>query len=164
MDKLYDKLLGILSSETQLHELLVEAALAFNNAIKEDNLDKIQSCTAIHDEQICQLEKLESQRTACCSSIASALKLKTIRLNTLLDHAPDSIKNELSSVHSALKSKIGELSRLTTSNRVLLENGLAFITNSVTYIQTTQKKLLPYGCGNKKSSAFQSYAMINKTV
>jgi hypothetical protein len=166
MEKMYDELEKILSCELEIQNSLIETATAFNKSIKEDNLSDIQTYTTRHDQQICQIEKLEEQRIQYCVLIGKKLGLKSKepKLAVLIEQAPVGRKNRLSILHANLKKKIDDLSKVTISNRVLLENALNIINNTFSFLQQTQKKYVPYGSKNKGNLAYQGHTLINRTV
>lgn len=166
MEKMYDELEKILSCELEIHNSLIETATAFNKSIKEDNLPDIQTYTTRHDQQICQIEKLEEQRIQYCVLIGKKLGLKSKepKLAALIEQAPVGRINKLSILHINLKKKIDDLSKVTISNRVLLENALNIINNTFSFLQQTQKKYVPYGSKNGGHLAYQGHTLINRTV
>ena len=166
MEKMYEELEKILVCELDVHSSLVETATAFNKSIREDNLPDIQTYTTKHDLQICQIEKLEEQRVQYCVLIGKTLgiKSKEPRLASLIEQAPLVRKNKLSEIHMLLKKRIDELSKLTISNRILLENALNVINNTFSFLQQTQKKYVPYGSKKKSNLAYQGHTLINRTV
>lgn len=166
MNHMFDELEKILSCELEVHETLVETAGAFNQSIRADNIPEIQTYTARHDEHICQVEKLEERRIEQCSILGKKLGLvsKEPRLSALIDNAPQEQKTRLLSIQKKLKSKINELVALTTSNRVLLENGLTVINNTFLFLQQSQRKFEPYSAKRKSSQPYQGYTLINRTV
>lgn len=165
MNSIYEELLQILSCELDLHNKLVEIASAFNKSIREDNLNEIQNYTAKYDELICQIEKLEEKRNELCCILRKKIGLqqKEPRLLLLIESAPLNLKNSLSNVHQKLKEKIETLSKITVSNRILLENALTVINSTISIYQQSQKKFEPYGI-RKKGKAFQNYSLINRTI
>ncbi len=165
MNSTYEELVRILSCELELHNNLVETANVFNKSIREDNLPQIQNYTVKHDELICQLEKLEEKRIELSGIIANkiGIKKREPRLSLLIESAPYDLRSTLSNVHCKLKEKIDELSKITVSNRILLENALTVINSTISIYQQSQKKFEPYGI-RKKGKAFQSYSLINRTV
>lgn len=166
MQKMYEELEKILVCELEVQSSLVETATAFNKSIREDCLPDIQTLTIRHDQQICQVEKLEEQRIEYCILIGKKLGLKSKepRLASLIEQAPPQRKTQLSEIQIHLKKRIDELSKLTISNRVLLENALNIINNTFTFLQQTQKKYVPYGSKNKSNLAYQGHTLINRTV
>jgi hypothetical protein len=166
MERMYEELEKILACELEVQSSLVQTAAAFNKSIREDNLIDIQTYTTKHDQQICQIEKLEEQRIQYCVLIGKALGLKSKepKLASLIEKAPLQRKTNLSEIHIHLKKRIDDLSKLTISNRVLLENALNIISNTFSFLQQTQKKYVPYGTKKKSNLAYQGHTLINRTV
>jgi len=166
MEKMYDELERILSCELDIHNAIVETAGALNKSIRENTLTDIQAYTLRHDEQICQIEKLEARRLEYCSLIGKrlGLKIKMPKLASLIEHAPVQFKSRLTDLHVSLKKKITELSRLTVSNQLLLENAINVISCTFTFIKDSQKKYTPYSSKKKGASPYQAYSLINRTV
>jgi hypothetical protein len=166
MEKMYEELERILACELEVQCSLVETAASFNKSIREDNLPDIQTYTIKHDQQICQIEKLEEQRIQYCVLIGKTLGLESRepRLASLIEKAPPQSKSKLSEIQVHLKKRIDDLSKLTISNRVLLENALNVINNTFSFLQQTQKKYVPYGTKKKGNLAYQGHTLINRTV
>jgi hypothetical protein len=166
MDKLYNELERILNCELELHNSVVDTATLFNTSIRNDNLPDIQTYSSLHDEQICKIDKLEEQRIEFSILISSKLGLKTKlpKLAVLIEHAPKEYKEQLSQVHVKLKKKVSELSKITISNQLLLENAMNFIDCTLAFIRKSQLKFEPYGSKKKTGQSFQTYSLINRTV
>jgi FlgN protein len=166
MEQLYAELEQILCSEVEIHVALVETAQAFNKSLRDNNIPEIHSYTQRHDEQICQIEKLEEKRIEYSVLIAKKLGIKTKepKLANLIDHAPLSFKQRLGDLHNKLKKEIGDLSKLTISNQLLLENAMSIINCTVAFIKQSQKKFQPYGATRKASSSYNAFTMFNRTV
>ncbi|MGE5670161.1 MAG: flagellar export chaperone FlgN [Fibrobacterota bacterium] len=166
MEQLYTELERILCSEVEIHVALVETAHAFNKSLRENNVPEIHSITLRHDELICQIEKLEEQRIEYSVLIAKKLGMKTKepKLANLIEHAPLKFKQRLGDLHNKLKKEISDLSKLTVSNQLLLENAMNIINCTFAFIKQSQKKFLPYGATRKASSSYNAFTMFNRTV
>jgi len=166
MENLYTELERILCSEVEIHAALVETANAFNKSLRENNIPEIHSFTQRHDEQICQIEKLEEQRIEYSILIAKRLGIKTKepKLVNLIEHAPSSLKQRLSDLHSRLKKEISDLSKLNVSNQLLLENAMSIINCTFAFIRKSQHKYQPYSATRKASSTYNAFTMFNRTV
>ncbi len=166
MENLYNELERILCSEVEVHVAIVETAHALNKSLKENNIPEINSFTQRHDEQICQIEKLEEQRIEYSVLIAKKLGIKTKepKLANLIENAPSSFKQRLCELHSKLLKEINELSKLTVSNQLLLENAMSIINCTFAFIRQSQKKYQPYSATRKTSSSYNAFTMFNRTV
>jgi hypothetical protein len=166
MEQLYTELERILSNEVEIHVALVETAKAFNKSLRDNNIPEINSYTQRHDEQICQIEKLEEQRIEYSMLIARKIGIKTKepKLANLIEHAPVSFKQRLGDLHNKLKKEISDLSKLTISNQLLLENAMSIINCTFAFIKQSQKKYQPYGSTRKTASSFNAFTMFNRTV
>jgi hypothetical protein len=135
MEKNLEELESIMKQEIDLHNSLLVVAREFNVAIKENDIELIRKKTLEQDEHICSIERLEDSRQECCESLSSKLNFatKTIKLKSIIDFLPPSWKNRLSQMHSSLKSIIGELTTINTSNRILLEEADRIIGKTLTY-------------------------------
>jgi flagellar biosynthesis/type III secretory pathway chaperone len=165
MEKLLEQLADILEKECDLHQDLLKTADALNEALKAQNLESIQTCTSIHDEQVYQITKLEEKRIDCASEIADVLKIKeeNPKLDSLLQKVPQQWRARLSALQLKLKEQIKELFKINTSNRILLQEGISFINSSMKMFRSSPRTY-QYG-GKGKSAAFAaSCSLINKVV
>ncbi|NLD94625.1 MAG: flagellar protein FlgN [Fibrobacter sp.] len=166
MENLYNELERILCSEVDIHVAVVETAEALNKSLRENNIPEIIVFTQRHDEQICQIEKLEEQRIEYGILIAKKLGMKTKepKLVNLIENAPSSFKHRLGDLHRKLTKAINDLSKLTVSNQLLLENAMSIINCTFAFIKQSQKKFQPYGATRKTSSSYNAFTMFNRTV
>ncbi len=166
MENLYNELEHILCSEVDIHVAVVETAQALNKSLRENNIPEIISFTQRHDEQICQIEKLEEQRIEYSVLIAKKIGMKTKepKLVNLIDNAPSTFKQPLRNLHSKLTKAINDLSKLTVSNQLLLENAMSIINCTFAFIRQSQKKYQPYSAARSASSLYNASTMFNQTV
>ncbi|HEX2958131.1 MAG TPA: flagellar protein FlgN [Chitinispirillaceae bacterium] len=141
MEKNLEELESIMKQEIDLHNSLLVVAREFNTAIKENDLELIRKKTTEQDEHICSIERLEDSRQECCRSLSDQLNLeaKSVKFSHIIDFLPSSWKNRLTRVHSSLKSIIGELTSINTSNRILLEEADRIIGKTLTYFTQPPK-------------------------
>ncbi len=165
MEKLLEQLADILKGESDLHQDLLKTADALNEAIKAQNLDTIQTCTSIYDEQIYQIAKLEEKRIECTSEIAGLLNIKEEipKLDTLLQRVPQTWRTRLSALQTNLKRQIRELTKINTSNRILLQEEISFINSSIMMFQSPPRTI-QYGGKGKTAVLSTSRNLINKVV
>ena len=166
MNTILERLEQVLKAELDTHSALVVTARAFNQALKEENIESIQQHRAAHDEALCKIEKLEEQRIECCSVLAQSFGFskKQLKLAQLLDKIPEAWRARLSAVRQALKSKITELSKLTISNRILLEEGLRIIEHTFSLVQQGSNKYAGYGKRGQSMVGPPLDSLINRTA
>lgn len=166
MDKLLEQLSGILSKESEIHQDLLKTAKTFNEAIKAEDLDSIQNCTSIHDEQVYQIAKLEEKRIECTSEIAGLLGIEDEipKISSILLRVPQQWQKLLSALQIKLKEQIMEITKINTSNRILLQDGLSFISNNVKIFQQSTTRNFRYGGKGKSAGIPVSRNLINKVV
>lgn len=166
MEKLLEKLELILKSECDLHEELLGTANLFNDAIKKNDLAAIQKFTTQHDEQVYQIAKLEEQRIECATNLARELSLsvETPKMAAVLEKVPPEWHQRLSTVQSKLKEQISELTRINTSNRILLEESLHFINSNIVMFQKSSIRNNNYGDNGKHANISAGRNLINRVV
>ena len=148
-DESISLLIKILSDELQVHQSLIDAAKGMNEAIRSKDLKNLQAYTARYDALIGRLDDLEEQRLEACDSYAKAhTEHKHLTLIALLSlHTSEPQHSELVKIRSSIKDKIVELTKLNTSNHILLEASLAIIAKNFEIILKTQEKFQGYGYG-----------------
>ncbi|HEX3019169.1 MAG TPA: flagellar protein FlgN [Chitinispirillaceae bacterium] len=166
MEKLLEKLEAILVKESDHHQDLLKTAVTFNEAIKAEDLQLIQNCTAMHDEQVYKIAKLEDERIECSSEIAVLLGIKDEfpKLNIILQKIPQVWQKRLSSVQAKLKQQIIEISKLNTSSQILLQDALSFINSNIAIYQQSSPNSIRYGGKGKATCALSGRNLINKVV
>jgi hypothetical protein len=165
MNNVLEKLEQILSVEIEVHDIFLAAAHEFNAAIKNQNLADIDRQRAIHDETICRIEQLENERISCCTVLAGSLGIvkKPLKLGMLLEKVPQQWRNRLGSLQMALKSKIGELSKISTSNRILLEEGLRVVGSTFSFVQQAAgSRYAAYGKHGRSVAGPALQSMVNR--
>ena len=166
MQELFEKLEKILKSELDVHHTFLTTAQAFNGAVREDNVGEIDRQRTAQDETICRIEKLEEERILCCSNLASRMGItkKPVKLSLLLGKMPPEWRGRITEVHKALKQKLMELSKITVSNRILLEEGLKVVTHTFSLIQQGGKKYSVYEQRGRTAPAGALQSIINRTA
>lgn len=166
MDKLLCQLEEILSRESDLHNDLLLTANSFNKAIKSDNLEQIQQYTALHDEQVYQIAKLEEQRIECATNLARTLELpgEVPKMSSVLEKIPEHWQTRLSGIQLKLKQQIADLSKINTFNRILLQENLSFINSNIVMFQKSTSRSYRYGGKGKPASVSSGRNLINRVV
>jgi flagellar biosynthesis/type III secretory pathway chaperone len=164
MENRFDELAALLDSELRIQNELIGNAESFNKAIKENDLYSMQLQSSKHDTQLCLLEKLEESRIACCRELSKSLGFATSepKLASLIDKAPEQAGKKLSNLHKSLKESVSSLSKINTSNRILLEESLNMISATFSMIQQSSKKYNPYGAKGRNSTASAGHLIINR--
>ncbi len=165
MEKLLDQLAEIFKSEVDLHQDLLQTANALNKALKAQNLDTIESCTSIHDKQVNQIARLEEKRIKCTSELASLLEIKEEipKMDSLLQRIPQQWCTRLSTFQLKLKDQIRVLSKINTSNSILLQEGISFINSNIMMFQSPSKTNQYSGKG-KSTVITANRNLINKVI
>jgi flagellar biosynthesis/type III secretory pathway chaperone len=166
MEKSLQELEHILSREVEIHSSMVETAEAFNKAIKENDLTALQQHSSEQEKQIYQIEKLEEQRVECFKTISSFLGLPAAvsKLHQIIEKLPEQWRQKFSSIHTSLKQKINDLSKLNTSNQILIEEAIGFIGNTFSFLQQANGKFAQYGIKGRTAGTPSTSTLINKTA
>ncbi len=165
MEKLLEQLVDILKNESDLHQDLLKTADTLNEAIKTKNLESIMNCTSTQDEQVYQIAMLEEKRIECTCKIADLLELKEEipKMDSLLQRVSQKWRTSLSALQLKLREQIRELSKINTSNRILLEEGISFINSNIMMFQSSPRTH-QYGGKGKSAVIAPSRNLINKVV
>lgn len=146
MEKQYEELKSVLADELSIHSDLVKTAEKMNAAIKKKDVDTVKILTARYDEYIGQIETLENKRLELCDGITKALKPQNRHMNlkSIIAMMPKEQQKPFSDIGTSMKKKINELSRLNTSNQILLNESLTAIGKKFELITQFQNKLAGY--------------------
>jgi hypothetical protein len=164
MENRFDELAALLDSELKIQSELIENAENFNKAIKENDLFSMQLNSSKHDTQICLLEKIEESRIACCRELSKNLGFVTTepKLASLIDKAPEQTGKQLLKLQKSLKEGINSLSKINTSNRILLEEALNMISATFSIIHQSSKRYNPYGAKGRNTATAAGHLLINR--
>ena len=167
MENTLEQLEQVLTSELDVHDAFLVSARQFNKAIREQDLAGIDRERGVHDATVCRIEKLEGERMSCCRVLAQSLGVRRdpVKLNVLLEKLPAQWRERLGRLQDALKTRIAELSKLSTSNRILLEEGLRVVHATCSFVrQSAGSRYAPYGKHGRTVSGPTVQTMINKTA
>lgn len=167
MENVLEKLEHVLTSELEVHNDFLASALEFNRAIKEQNLSDIDRQRAVHDDTICRIEKLENERITCCTVLARSLGVvrQPLKFAMLLEKLPPQWRNRFTTLQQMLKSKISELSKISTSNRILLEEGLRVAGATFSFVQQSAgNRYAAYGKHGRTVAGPGLQSIINRTI
>jgi len=165
MDALLEKVEKVLAAEVDIHNEIIKSSLEFNAAIKSGETEAIDRQRNAHDAALCTLERLEEERVATCSDVASALGISRspLKLSMLMERISTEWKVRLEKQQLLLRGKLAELTSITTSNRILLEEGLKFISATFDCVKKSGNRFSGYGKrGQTMSSSLMS--IINRTA
>jgi hypothetical protein len=166
MNTLLEKLETVLKSELEVHGAFLASTRELNNALKEENLVKIDHQRHMQDESICRIEKLEEQRSEYCTELARSLGIsrRPVKMTMLLEKLPQQWRDRLGSIHMMLRDRLTELSRISVSNRILLEEGMRIAGNTISLIRNAGKKYGAYGHYGQQVAVPLTTTLFNKTV
>ena len=166
MEEVIERLEAVLKSELETHSSLLASAQEFNGALREENVAKIDRQRTAHDDMICRIEKLEEQRSECCSTLARSLGIggKPLRMSMLLEKLPPRWRERLSSVQRSLREKVNELSKINLANRILLEEGLRMAEHTFSMVRQAGPKYTAYGTRGQSVSGPAVRTIVNRTI
>jgi flagellar biosynthesis/type III secretory pathway chaperone len=162
---LIKQLITIIAEELQTHDKLVETARNMNTAIKKKEVREVQHLTQTYDALAGRIEELEELRLKSCDDYAAALTGKQQHMtlvNVIATVTDEQLKNELGSLRANIKDRITALTRLNTSNQILLEASLAMIAKNFELMLSARAKFKGYGHGGQMDSRNISRNIVNK--
>ena len=166
MENNLHELESILKQELDIHNDLYETALLFNGAIKKNNIDLMQQHTIEQDEKICLIERLEETRKNCCMALSNSFDppIKVFKLSAFIDSISPEWKEKLSHLHISLKSTINRLTKINTSNRILLEEANTIINKTFDMIRYSQDHLQSYSSQGKIAKQRSGCALYHNVI
>jgi uncharacterized coiled-coil DUF342 family protein len=156
----------ILRSEARVNAELVAAAQEMCAAIKAADVAKVQKLTTRYDELSFQMQQLEEKRLETADALARELGIRAghVRMAELVKALPAECRPALLEVRAELQRRIAELTRVTASIQVLLEESLATVARIVTLASRAASKTTGYGQGGVKVEDGRRRVIVNKTV
>ena len=126
-------LVELLSQEVDLLEKLHSVLVSQQEALVEGDVERI---SALVEEQISVLNlvgEVEARRKALLAACGSD-EGKPIRIDALIDIAPDYLATRLSSIRTALREVIEAIGKVNSQNGMLINQSLAYIDNTIKMI------------------------------
>jgi flagellar biosynthesis/type III secretory pathway chaperone len=158
-----DRLKTVLDKELALHAHLLETAQALNEALKKRAVDEVHKVSLHYDETTMQIERLEEQRLLLSDALAKHYgESGHVNLRTLIALMPADKRPEFEELQRNMKLKIGELTRINTSNKILLEASLSTIARTVEMMTLTENKLAGYKSLGQKDTKPIQRALFNQ--
>lgn len=166
MDNILKELEHILNKEQESHASLFKLAKELNKALRENNITEIDRLRKLYDESTFNIEKLEEQRLYYCATLKELLGIKTthFNLNTLINLIPENWKQRLLTIQKNMRKIINELSNITISNKILIEEGIKVINISISNIYKLNNRYYCYKRSGKNEKNYSFNGLINKTV
>lgn len=166
MDTHLSELRSILTSELAVYDRLIDTARRMNEAIKSRDIDAVRSFTLNYDNGFVKIESLEERRLAVSDGIRQSLGLagRHLTLQQLAAAVPEKERAELLALRSTLRKRVGELSGLNVSNRVLLEESLAAVAKNFELVMMTQNSAAVYGQGGTMAREPVRRNIVNRTA
>lgn len=166
MEKEFKELEENLVLELKLHDSLLTTAQSFNSAVKNDDLEAIQKYTRAYDEHICQIERLEEKRVLLCTTISGsgAKAVNSVKLDSILTKASSDVQSRIRDVRNNLKRKIQLLSKVNTSNQILIHEAMELIATTFKIIGNEGNRFSPYNGKGKGAVPVSTQRIFNKIV
>ncbi len=146
MNEQFTQLKTVLNNELDIYDDLSTIAVQMNEAIKKNNIDKIQASTSRYDALTVQIEFLETKRLELCDAILKKLKPHHRHMNLLniIALLPKEEQKTFIKTRESLKEKINHLSRINISNQILLNEAIKAIGSKFEIVSQYQNKLTGY--------------------
>jgi hypothetical protein len=163
----FQELATILSKEFEAHEKLLSAATGINAAIRKSDLDTMQKRTSDLDEEVFQIQLIEEKRMECCSRLSRSIGIpgEKVRLGAIIEKAPPTFREKLGTLQTALKNALAKIARVTVSNRILIEEGLATVKGHFAIIMRSGSKFAHYQQkGGRVMAALPCNPLFNRTI
>lgn len=166
MEKLAEDLKNVLEQELKVHEELISTAQSITAAIKQKEVEKVHSLTDRYDSYIGKIEDLEEKRLAVCDALAGLCGKDTRHLTIInvISLVPENRRKALIDIKTALKEKIGILTKLNTMNQILLQEGLQRVAMHFQLLAKSQTSLGGYKQGGQIDSRPVRQNIVNKTA
>lgn len=136
-----EQMVTVLSQQQELYALLVDLSKNMKQAIKENNIKKIDEIVQLETALTMKLSGIEKQRSAIASDLVQGMGMGTgaLRLNQLqgLFSAEQNIRMER--IRKDITERCAELSSINQSNKMLIENRLQWVKLSRQVMERTSQ-------------------------
>lgn len=145
-ESIFEELKIVLHSELTIHNNLIKIAEKMNEAIKQKQVEEVQTLTGQYDEYLGQIELQEQKRQQICTNLVqkTATQENPLNLVGIIKSIPQEYQKSFQLVREALKKSISQLFKINTSNQILLNESLLAIKNKFSLVTQFQNKLSGY--------------------
>ncbi|MBD3393022.1 MAG: hypothetical protein GF418_13015 [Chitinivibrionales bacterium] len=161
-EELITQLEELLAEELRAHVGLAETGKQMREAITRKDVAAVQQLTGRYDSFVGRVEDLEERRLAICDQLAQAMGRRHVNIASVIATLPQDKRGALTSMRSALRDKISEVSKANVANRILLEATLHALDKNVEIMVRSQSKLQGYGQSGAASSQSAPRSILNK--
>ncbi|KYO64121.1 flagellar protein FlgN [Thermovenabulum gondwanense] len=146
-------LLKNLKEQLSIYEELLEIAKKKTDILVKNDIKHLEEITAIEQEMIVKLGKLEEERQEFIKDCSSHLNLNEDMVNSsyMINLFPEEIKKEMDEVTGKLRSTLQNLDEKNRLNESLIKSALEFINNSIELLVDAAKFRAGYGADGKLS-------------
>jgi hypothetical protein len=136
-----EQMVTVLSQQQELYALLVDLSKNMKQAIKENNIKKIDEIVQLETALTMKLSGIEKHRAAIASDLVQGMGMGTgvLRLNQLqgLFSAEQNIRMER--IRKDITERCAELQSINQSNNMLIENRLQWVKLSRQVMERTSQ-------------------------
>lgn len=126
-----NELVEILNQEVDLLLRLHSTLCAQQQALVEDRVDRVTSSVEEQIEILNLIGQIEERRRSILASYSGEDEVENIKIDNLIDSAPDHLASRLSAIKKALKEVIDAIGKVNTQNGMLINQSLSYINNTI---------------------------------
>ncbi len=156
-------LVTILNEEVDLLARLHSTLLAQQQALVDGDVEQVTATVEEQIEILRAIGAIEEKRTAILASENHEGDVTKLKLDHLIDAAPDYLASELSRTKQALKNVLDAIGRVNTQNGMLINQSLAYIDNTIKLVAGEDRTSAVYTPqGDVKRTT--GHIVINRTI
>ncbi|MGY8713992.1 MAG: flagellar protein FlgN [Verrucomicrobiia bacterium] len=142
MNRLYKNLQDLLEQKTGLYENFIQLLNEEWKCVTEYSYDGLQEIIAKKNNQVMQMQALESSRSSLMKKIASNLKLEQsgLTLRKLIQYKDNPYRINLSKCRENLLSKIQQINILSVKIKALMDHSALSLKKSLAFIHSEGEK------------------------
>lgn len=162
------KMVALLNELLKLHRALYDCACRLNGAIKSKQTAAVHRLVTEYDQAVFAIQELEEKRLVLCDSVGKDLGINSrhCSISAIVTAMPKAMpaaeQSELLQLRDSLKSVLNELHKINCSNKILLEEELVMIAQTMELVTKTDTKFCNYRSAGHKAPQPTTRTLFNK--
>ena len=133
---LYDSLISVLKKEIDVYKDLYSSFLSEQEVLVRSSVEELYENNSIKETCILNAGMLSETRGKLVEKISGLLDMdnREVYISTLISHADNRQKGELTECRSQLRSLMTQISEMNEKNKILINSSLLYVQKSIAFI------------------------------
>lgn len=147
------RLINVLSDQSKVYAFLIDLSQQMQEAIKTNDIKKIDSFIKVQMALIMKLSSYEKKRIKIAKEISQEANInpEDLTISEIKNHLDEKQFNTLEKLEYKLEENISTLSEINNTNRLLINNGLDLIEFSLNLLGASESVIYDMDGENKRN-------------